>query len=164
MSMCECGYGVECVCLCVCVSLCACVYVCDCVCACVRVCERTRFYLYGKVTKSISDTCHDNDTNMQALGSQEDHKVAGDALSREIAKQRESRAQGEVPQWDVLRANRPKNRAAEFEDLPSTSVGKSSKARGLVFGAVYEHLDSSGRPRIIASTRFFACVFFSPSC
>jgi len=77
-------------------------------------------------------------------------QVAGDALSKAIAQQRERRARGGAQQFATQQpASRPQ-RAAEAEDLPRSIANQQKDS--LVFGAVYEHCDSTGRPQIISST------------
>lgn len=79
-------------------------------------------------------------------------QVAGDALSKAIAQQRERRARGGAQQFATQQpATRPQ-RAAEAEDLPSSRSLAIQHKDALVFGAVYEHCDSTGRPQIISST------------
>jgi len=89
-------------------------------------------------------------TSLRALGSKDDHKVAGDALSKALAEQRERRARGGLAQF-APSSRPPRDRAFEAEDVPS-SVARRGQRQEMVFGAVYEHCDSTGRPKIISST------------
>ena len=96
-------------------------------------------------------------TSLRALGNKDDHNVAGEALANVMARQREQRARGGVANFLAASASsRPaRTRAAEAEDvaLPGERSYALSTGQGaLVFGAVYEHCDFTGKPQIISST------------
>lgn len=77
-------------------------------------------------------------------------QIAGDALSRMIAQQRERSASGALERFESSAKHGKPRRAAEAEDVPSRTLNRPKDT--LVFGAVYEHCDSTGRPKIISST------------
>jgi hypothetical protein len=92
-------------------------------------------------------------TSLRALGCKEDHRVAGDALSRVMAEQRERRSRGGLDFLGPSNVRPPRDRAFEAEDVPVRSIATRPRHGGTVFGAVYEHCDSTGRPKIISSTK-----------
>ena len=105
-------------------------------------------------------------TSLRAVGEANDHKVAGDALSQLMAEKRRtglmggpgsSGAKGEVllpPPADAPRDKKPPSRfrTREFEDVELRGRRSMSNRNEYAFGAVYEHVDSFGKPRIVSST------------
>ena len=106
-------------------------------------------------------------TSLRAVGCATDHRVAGDALGRCVAeRKRRASARGGpevlLPPPRAAAAASHRNgalpRVAEFEDaLPDLSLGRPTPLRkkrhdDYVFGAVYEHVDAFGRPKLINST------------
>ena len=105
-------------------------------------------------------------TSLRAVGEANDHKVAGDALSQLMAQKRRtgltggpgsSGAKGEVllpPPADAPRDEKPPSRfrTREFEDVELRGRRSMSNRSEYAFGAVYEHVDSFGKPRIVSST------------
>lgn len=115
-------------------------------------------------------------TSLRAVGEAADHKVAGDALSQ-LMQMKADRGFGRASDLEVLlpppsdmapnrggdtgriRGGRSGVRgggggttAREFEDVQLGRSGRgSSQQEEYAFGAVYEHVDSFGRPRVVAS-------------
>ena len=105
-------------------------------------------------------------TSLRAVGNAEDHKVAGDALAQCYAerKARQQKYGGPelllpAPGSEMTSRLGLGGRSAEAEDAmpPSNALGRGGRRTArqrsdYVFGAVYEHVDSCGRPRVIGST------------
>ena len=95
-------------------------------------------------------------TSLRAVGCQEDHQVAGDALGQILANRRRKDGQEILlppPMETMDTEGGGGRRAAEAEDALGHVQTRGNRSRSdYIFGAVYEHTDSFGRPKVVGST------------